>query len=67
MWAESKLSHVCEGVLLVERITSQAVDFTSGSAIWESKDCRDLPAGGGFLDGWVPADRSVSFMNSMLG
>lgn len=47
MWAESKQSEVCEGVVLVERITSQADDFTSGSAIWESNDCRDLPKGSG--------------------
>lgn len=66
MWAESKQSHVCEGVLLVERITSQADDFTSGFAIWESNDCRDLLAGGGSLDGWVPAERCVRFLTSPL-
>jgi competence protein ComEC len=43
MWAESRETQLCRGMLIVDRISSQAVDFTSGSAVWKSDGCEGLP------------------------
>ena len=43
MWAESRETQLCRGMLIVDRISSQTVDFTSGSAVWKSDGCEGLP------------------------
>lgn len=47
MWAEDMQSQTCEGLVVVDRISTQTTDFTSGSAVWQSVGCRSLPQGAG--------------------
>ena len=47
MWSERMRSQTCEGIVVIDRISTQTRDFTSGSAVWKSVGCRALPQGSG--------------------